>query len=45
MLLGWWSISVTLTLKSIYAAYFHAVIKYRITFVATLPTVGRPSLY
>ena len=29
------------TLKSIYSAYFHSIIKYGIIFGATLPTVGR----
>ena len=32
MPLGRWSISVTLTRKSIYCAYFHSVIKYGIIF-------------
>jgi hypothetical protein len=33
------------TFKLIYHAYFHSIIKYGIIFGATLPTVGRFSLY
>jgi hypothetical protein len=38
-------ISNSQTLKSIYYAYFHSIIKYRIFFGGTLPTLGRFSLY
>jgi predicted metallopeptidase len=33
------------TLKSVYCAYFHSIIKYEIIFWAILPTVRRFSLY
>jgi len=44
MPLGQWSISVTLTLKSIYYAYSHSVIKYGIIFWG-YSTVGIFSLH
>jgi hypothetical protein len=41
MLLGEWSMSVTLTLNSIYYAYFHCVLKYGIIFWYNSFNIGK----
>jgi len=41
MLLGQWSISVTLPLKSIYYAFFHSIIKYVIIFGGNSSNSGK----